>query len=72
MIEKEPFMKAEQRKSVACKAAEAERAPEKASATSSDVWSSFVADIKTQCLDRNFGTLSKSMCLIMTLDEIWG
>ena len=53
-------MKTEQRESVACKAAEAERAPEKASATSSDVWSSFVADIKTQCLNRNFGTLSKS------------
>lgn len=53
-------MKAEQPKSVACKMAEAERASEKTSATSSDVWSEFIAKIKEQCLDRNFGTLSKS------------
>ena len=26
----------------------------------SDIWSAFLADIKKQCLDRNFGTLSKS------------
>lgn len=30
------------------------------SATSSDVWSEFLAKIKELCLDRNFGTLSKS------------
>lgn len=53
-------MKARQRESVAFESAEAEHASEKASATSSDVWSSFVADIQKQCLKRNFGTLSKS------------
>ncbi len=53
-------MKAEQCGSVACKAAEAERASEKAGATSSDVWSSFIADIQRECLKQNFGTLSKS------------
>ena len=53
-------MKAEQRKSVACKTAEAERTSEKACATSSDVWSSFIADIQRECLKQNFGTLSKS------------
>ena len=51
---------AEQRKSVACKMAEAERASEKASTTTSDVWSSFLTEIKEKCLERNFGTLSKS------------
>lgn len=49
-----------QRNSVACKTAEAERASEKTSSTSSDVWSEFLAKIKEQCLERNFGTLSKS------------
>lgn len=53
-------MKAEQRKSVACKTAEAERSSEKACATSSDAWSEFLVKIREQCLERNFGTLSKS------------
>ena len=53
-------MKAEQHKSEACKTPEAARASEKASATSLDVWSSFLAELKEQCLTRNFGTLSKS------------
>lgn len=51
---------AEQRNSVACKTAEAECTSEKACATSSDVWSSFIADIQRECLKQNFGTLSKS------------
>lgn len=51
---------AEQRNSVACKTAEAERASEKTSSTSSDVWSEFLVKIREQCLERNFGTLSKS------------
>lgn len=53
-------MKTEQRESVVCKVAETERALEKASTMSSKVWDQFLADIKEQCLDRNFGTLSKS------------
>lgn len=53
-------MSTEQCESVAFDSTEAERASEKASATSSDVWSSFLAEIKEQCLTRNFGTLSKS------------
>lgn len=37
-----------------------QKSDEHARITSSDVWSSFLADIKEQCLERNFGTLSKS------------
>lgn len=53
-------MKAKQRESVAFESTEAERASEKTSSTSSDAWSEFLAKIKEQCLERNFGTLSKS------------
>ena len=53
-------MKARQRESVSFESTEAERASEKAGATSSDVWSSFIADIQRECLKQNFGTLSKS------------
>ncbi len=53
-------MKAEQRESVACKAAEIKRASDNTDATSLDVWSSFLVDIQRECLTQNFGTLSKS------------
>lgn len=53
-------MKAKQRESVAFESTEAERASEKTSSTSSDVWSEFLVKIREQCLERNFGTLSKS------------
>ena len=53
-------MKAKQRESVAFESTEAERASEKTSSASSDVWGLFLADIQKQCLKRNFGTLSKS------------
>ena len=53
-------MKTKQRESVAFESAEAELAPEETGVMSSDVWSSFLAEIKEQCLTRNFGTLSKS------------
>ncbi len=49
-------MKAKQR----CELAEAELASEKTSATSSNVWRSFLTEIQEKCLERNFGTLSKS------------
>ncbi len=53
-------MSAEQHGSVACKAAEPEHASEKDCTPSSDVWSEFLAKIKELCLERNFGTFSKS------------
>ncbi len=53
-------MKTKQRESVAFESAEAELAPEETGVMSSDVWSAFLEDIQAQCLNRNFGTLSKS------------
>ena len=52
-------MNAKQSESEAFESAEAELASEKASATS-NIWSLFVTEIKEKCLERNFGTLSKS------------
>ena len=43
-----------------CDAAEAELTLEETGVMSSDVWSSFIADIQRECLKQNFGTLSKS------------
>lgn len=49
-----------QRGLVAFESAEGDLVSEKARATSSNVWSSFLTEIQKQCLTRNFGTLSKS------------